>query len=69
MSREANVAAQERFGATVNNGDLGALDELVAVDSADHDPAHGQVPGPQGFRTCSPRCAPRSLICTSRWST
>lgn len=50
MSRDANIAVQERFGAAVNSGDLGALDELVAADCVDHDPAPAQGPGPQGFR-------------------
>lgn len=49
MSRDANIAAQERFGAAVNSGDLDALNELVAENSVDHDPAPGQGPGPQGF--------------------
>lgn len=38
------------FGAAVNSGDLSDLDEVVAADSIDHDPAPGQGPGPQGFR-------------------
>ena len=50
MSRDVNIAVQERFSAAINSGDLGALDELVAADSVDHDPAPGQGPGPQGFR-------------------
>lgn len=49
-SQETNIAAQQRFGAAVNSGNLDALDDLVAPDSVDHDPAPGQVPGPQGFR-------------------
>lgn len=38
------------LGAAVNSGDLSDLDEVVAADSIDHDPAPGQGPGPQGFR-------------------
>ena len=50
MSRDVNVAVQERFAAAVNSGDLGALDALVATESVDHDPAPGQGSGPAGFR-------------------
>lgn len=50
MSREANVAAQQAFGGAVNNGTLDDIDQLVAADSVDHDPAPGQGPGPAGFR-------------------
>ena len=83
MNRDANVVTQERFGASINSGDLGIIDEVVAADAVDHAP--GQRPGPQGCRprsrtgptsgparvpkTCSPRCAARSLTCTSRSST
>ncbi len=51
MTREDNIAAQERFGAAVNSGDLDALDALVAPDAVDHDPGPGQVPGPAGYRS------------------
>lgn len=50
MTKEANIHAQERFGAAVNSGELEVLDELVAAECVDHDPAPGQGPGPQGFR-------------------
>jgi len=50
MSREANVAAQQAFGSAVNNGTLDDIDQLVAADSVDHDPAPGQGPGPAGFK-------------------
>lgn len=50
MTRPINIAAQERFGAAVNSGDLHVLDDLVAADSVDHDAAPGQGPGPEGFR-------------------
>lgn len=48
MTREDNIAAQERFGAAVNSGDLDAFDALVAPAAVDHDPGPGQVPGPGG---------------------
>jgi len=50
MSREANVAAQQAFGGAVNNGTLDDIDQLVAADSVDHDPAPGQGPGAAGFK-------------------
>ena len=50
MSRETNIAAQERFGAAVNSGDFRAFDEVVAPGAVDHDPAPGQAFGPEGFR-------------------
>lgn len=50
MTRDANIHAQERFGAAVNSGKLEDLDEVVAADCVDHDPAPGQGPGPQGFK-------------------
>ena len=50
MSKETNVAAQQAFGEAVNSGNLDAFDALVALDSVDHDPAPGQVPGPNGYK-------------------
>lgn len=47
---KTNLAAQEAFGEAINTGRLDALDELVAPDSVDHDPAPGQGPGPDGFK-------------------
>jgi steroid delta-isomerase-like uncharacterized protein len=49
FDKKTNIAAQEAFGATVNSGTLSFAD-LVAPDSVDHDPAPGQVPGPEGYR-------------------
>ena len=51
MSREENLAAQERFGAEVaNGGNIDAIDELVSEDFVDHDPAPDQGPGVAGFK-------------------
>ncbi|MFI5756275.1 ester cyclase [Streptomyces sp. NPDC051569] len=50
MSQESNIAAQAAFGSAVTGGDLDAFQEIVAPRSVDHDPAPGQVPGPQGYR-------------------
>lgn len=49
MSREKNIASQQAFGEAVNAGDFAAFDGLVAPDSVDHDPAPGQVAGPEGY--------------------
>ena len=51
MSREANIAAQEHLAANVNAGDIDTAVESFAVDAVDHDPAPGQGPGREGFRT------------------
>jgi len=48
-SRDTNLAAQTAFGEAANSGDFAAFADLVAPDSVDHDPAPGQVPGPQGY--------------------
>jgi steroid delta-isomerase-like uncharacterized protein len=50
IAQQANLAQQEKFGAAVNEGNLDQLDGLVAPDSVDHDPAPGQVPGPEGYK-------------------
>ncbi len=50
MSRETNVAAQEKFGEAINSGKFEAFDDVVAPDSVDHDPAPGQGAGPAGYR-------------------
>ncbi|MER6980733.1 ester cyclase [Streptomyces carpinensis] len=50
MSQQTNIAAQTAFAEAVVTGNLGALDEIVARDSVDHDPAPGQVPGPEGYK-------------------
>ncbi len=51
MSRDQSLATQDRFGAeVVNKGDIDALDELVAADFVDHDPAPDQGPGLAGFK-------------------
>ncbi len=49
MGKEANAAAQKRFGEAVNSGRLEDFHEVVAPHVVDHDPAPGQGPGPEGF--------------------
>ncbi len=51
MSREQNVAAQEKFGQAANTGNFELFDEVVAPDAVDNDPAPGQGRGPEGFKT------------------
>ena len=50
MSREINSAALGKFAEAVNTGNFALFDEVVASDCIDHDPAPGQVPGPEGYR-------------------
>ncbi|MEU6192421.1 ester cyclase [Streptomyces sp. NPDC047061] len=51
MAQQTNIAAQTAFGEAVVAGDLDALDEIVATNSTDHDPAPGQTSGPGGYKT------------------
>ncbi|QNK80406.1 ester cyclase [Nakamurella sp. PAMC28650] len=50
MTTQENIAAQQAFGEAINSGNLVALDDLVAPECVDHDPAPSQGPGPEGFR-------------------
>lgn len=50
MTREQNLATQERLGAAINEGNLDALTEVFAPGVVDHDPAPDQGPGPEGFQ-------------------
>ncbi|WP_028800132.1 ester cyclase [Streptomyces sp. 142MFCol3.1] len=50
MAQQANIAAQTAFAQAVITGDLDTLDSVVAPDSVDHDPAPGQVQGPDGYK-------------------
>jgi steroid delta-isomerase-like uncharacterized protein len=50
MSREENIAAQERFAQGVVSGNLDVIDEVMAPDVVDHDPAPDQGSGPEGFK-------------------
>lgn len=50
MSQKANIAAQTAFAEAVESGDLDALEDIVARDSVDHDPAPGQGQGPAGYQ-------------------
>jgi steroid delta-isomerase-like uncharacterized protein len=50
MSKEVNMAALGKFAEGVNTDKFELFDEVVAPGCVDHDPAPGQVPGPQGYR-------------------
>lgn len=51
MSRDINVAAQEKAAEYLNLGQIDAAVEILfAEDAIDHDPAPGQVSGREGFR-------------------
>lgn len=49
MSKEINIAAQKKFGEAVNTGNYELFNDLVAENSIEHDPAAGQVQGPEGY--------------------
>ncbi len=51
MSRDTNVAAQEHLAENLNSGDIDTAVQSFAEDAVDHDPAPGQGPGREGFRT------------------
>jgi len=51
MSKDQNIAAQERFGADViNAGSIDVIDDVVAPDFVDNDPAPDQGLGIDGFK-------------------
>lgn len=49
MSKENNIALQQKFGEAVNTGNLEKLRDLVAETCMEHDPAPDQQAGPQGY--------------------
>lgn len=49
MSKESNISTQTAFGEAVNTGNLDKMYELVAANCVDHDPAPGQIAGPEGY--------------------
>jgi steroid delta-isomerase-like uncharacterized protein len=51
MSKEANAAALDKFAEAVNTGNHELFKDAVASDCVDHDPAPGQVAGPDGYRS------------------
>jgi steroid delta-isomerase-like uncharacterized protein len=51
MSKEANLATLGKFAEAVNTGKFELFKEAVSAENVDHDPAAGQVQGPEGYRT------------------
>ena len=51
MSRDANIAAQEHLAENINAGNVDVGVQSFAEDALDHDPAPGQGPGREGFKT------------------
>lgn len=49
MSTEKNAAALKKFADAVNAANWDLMKEVVAPDNIDHDPAPGQIQGPQGY--------------------
>ncbi len=49
MSRDANIAAQEKLAEGINAGNTAVVHEVFAENVVDHDPAPDQGPGPEGF--------------------
>jgi len=49
MSKQKNIEAQTKFGEAINTGNFEIMNDLVAADCIENDPAPGQVNGPQGY--------------------
>ena len=50
MSKEVNLATLGKFAEAVNTGNFDLFKETVSSENIDHDPAPGQVAGPEGYR-------------------
>lgn len=50
MSKETNLQTLAKFAEAVNTGQFDLFEETVSIENIDHDPARGQVPGPEGYR-------------------
>ena len=48
MSKEVNLAILAKFAEAVNTGNFDLFRETVSIENIDHDPARGQVAGPEG---------------------
>jgi steroid delta-isomerase-like uncharacterized protein len=51
VGKEANLKTLAKFAEAVNTGKFDLFEETVSIDNIDHDPALGQVPGPEGYRS------------------
>ena len=49
MTKQDNLAVQEKFGSAVNSGKLELLRDVIASDVVDHDPAPDQGAGQEGY--------------------
>lgn len=49
LSKEANIAAQKKMCEIINSYHFDKLNEVMAQNVKDHDPADDQGPGPEGF--------------------
>jgi steroid delta-isomerase-like uncharacterized protein len=49
MSKQSNIETQTKFGEAVVTGNFDELNDLVAPNCIDHDPAPNQIPGPEGY--------------------
>ena len=49
MTKQDNLAVQQKFGSAVNSGQLELLRDVIAADVVDHDPAPDQGAGPEGY--------------------
>lgn len=50
MSKDSNLAALGKFAEAANTGNFELFHEVVSAENVDHDPAPGQVAGPEGYR-------------------
>lgn len=50
MSKEVNLATLGKFAEAVSTGNFDLFKEVVSDENIDHDPAAGQVAGPEGYR-------------------
>jgi steroid delta-isomerase-like uncharacterized protein len=51
MSKEQNLAELGKFAEAVSTRNFDLFKDVVAAENVEHDPAPGQGPGPEGYRT------------------
>ena len=69
MSRETNVAAQEKFGEAINSGKFEAFDDVVAPTRSTTTPHRGRALARLVTGRCSPSYGPPFRTSRSRSST
>jgi len=62
MAKEVNLEALGKFAEGANTGNFDLFKDVVSPENLDHDPAVGQVAGPEGYRLFFLACARRSPI-------